>query len=248
MSRYNFYLINILFCISLQAQDAPDYFINEISIEKLYKGNLLVRLESKEKKIQFLNTARNANNCNQKCKQKLQDQVDEIIQTRDRFNLQFMKSFEIYFSFCPIYFYYDKDHQNLVNAKFIGNFFLDKKLQTIRIDTFQKDSIFILKKDITPNSENEGWLIQTSDGYTLKNGFPFVSENNFTTIWHRITSSDHLIKNCDYMVTELNKKLYEYLTGKYLEEKKHRFYPYHDPFFRMPPPPPPPPSYIPFRR
>lgn len=246
MSRYNFYLINILFCIQLQAQQAPDYFINETSIENLYKGNLMVRLESKDKKIRFINEAMNSSECDQKCKNKLQLKIDELIKERDRFNLQFMKSFEIYFSFCPVYFYYDIDHQELVKSNFNGNFFLDKKLQHFKIDTFHQDSNFILKKDITPNSENEGWLIQTSNGYTLKNGFPFVSENNFKTIWNWITSTDHVAKNCDYMVKELNKKLYEFLSGETLDNKL-RFIPYLDPSYRIHPPPPPP-SFIPFKR
>lgn len=250
MSRYNFYLINILFCIQLQAQDSLNFFINQSYIEKLHKGTLLVRLESKEKKIGFLNSAIMAKDCNQNCKEKIHHQIDEIVLERDRFNLQFIKSFKFHFSFCPVYFYYDKDHPDLVKDSFKGNFYLDENLKQIRIDTLQKDSLFIFKKDITPYSENEGWLIQTADGYTLKNGFPFISENNFRTIWNRIISSNHLNKNCDYMVMKLNKNLFEYLYSKQLDYFNLQMYPYFNPSNRMPMPmvPPPPPKYIPVQR
>ena len=94
MSRYNFYIINILFCIHLQAQEPTDLFLNESSIQKLSKGNLLVRLESKDKKIQFLTKEMNAKDCNTKCRNKLEGEIDAIIQARDLYNLAFIESFK----------------------------------------------------------------------------------------------------------------------------------------------------------
>jgi hypothetical protein len=210
MSRYYFYIINILFCINLQAQEVSDLFLNESSKELLHKGKLLVRLESKDKKIQFLTKEMNTHDCNTKCRKRLEDQINDIIHTRDTFNVQFMESFKNYFKFCPVYFYYDKNHQELIDAQFKGNYFLDEKLNTINITTINKDSILILKHDLTPESENEGWLFQTTDGITLRNGFPFINEHNSVTLLNSIVNKDHQKLNCDYLIKRLNRELYAY--------------------------------------
>lgn len=210
MSRYIFYLINILFCIQLQAQDSLNFFINQNYIEKLHKGSLLVRLESKEKKIRFFENEMTLKDCNDKCKKEFSMQIQSIKEERDKFNLQFIESFKKYFTFCPVYFYYDKDHQDLVNSKFRKDLFLNQNLQYTTITSINMDSILILKKDLSPNSENEGWMFQTVEGITLKDGFPYVIENDYKTIFNWLSSKDHVKLNCDYMVRKLNKKLVTY--------------------------------------
>lgn len=211
MTRYIFYFINILFSICLQAQSSGDLFINDQAILVLRKGNLLVRLESKENKINFLENELNKNDCDAKCKTKIREELNEIFSDRDTFNSQFIRSFKQYFKFCPVYFYYDKDHQQLQNSNFKGTYFLDANLATISNNDFLADSILILKKDLTPNSENEGWLFQNAQGKTLRSGFPFISQNNFTTMMNRISYSNHIKQNCNYMVKKLNKKLFSFL-------------------------------------
>jgi hypothetical protein len=181
-----------------------------MSIAKLHKGNLLVRLESKENKIRFFENEMTLKDCNDKCKQELSMQIEDVKTERDKFNLQFMESFQNYFTFCPVYFYYDKDHQDLLNSKFKGNLYLDRNLNYTTINSINKDSILILKKDLSPYSENEAWLFQTSEGITLKDGFPYVIENDYKTIFNWLSSKDHVKLNCDYMVRKLNKKLNNY--------------------------------------
>jgi hypothetical protein len=210
MPAYYFYFINILFCFHLKAQVNPNNFTNEINIAKLSKGNLLVRLESKENKINFLQKQITAKDCNDKCKARLERQIQEIRVARDSFNRQWINSFKAYFTFCPVYFYYDKDHEELKKSKFKGNFFVDENLNVININRINQDSILILKKDITPNSENEGWLFQTIDGVTLQDGFPYITVNNSKTIFNWISSSNHKKLNSDYLIQKLNTDLYAY--------------------------------------
>ncbi len=211
MARYIFYLINILFCICLQAQSSGELFDHDQAIINLRKTHLLVRLESKDHKIKFLQKELEKKNCDEKCRSSIEEQIQDIIASRDTFNIQFIRSFKQYFKFCPVYFYYDKDHEQLLQSEFNGSHFLDATLAYISVRSKSKDSILILKKDITPNSENEGWLFQTVDGKTFRHGFPFISQNNFTTMMNRIAYSNHIMQNCNYMVKKLNKKLFSYL-------------------------------------
>ncbi len=211
MPRYIFYFINILFSICLQAQSSGDLFDANQAILSLKSGHLLVRLEARENKINFLQKELNHTSCNEKCKEKIQSQLNNLLSDRDTFNKQLIRSFKLYFKFCPVFFYYDKDHQALLDSDWKGPYFLDGNLSALALPSIQTDSFLILKKDITPNSENEGWLFQTAQGKTFRNNFPYISENNFTTMMNRISYSNHIKQNCNYMVKKLNKKLFSYL-------------------------------------
>lgn len=208
MRSYCFYIVNILLSIGLQAQNSKEIIFHETALQNLRKGNLLVRLESKENKIQHLKKELENKDCTAKCSLRIEKQIEDIIQDRNAFNSQFINSFQTFFTFCPVYFYYDKDHQKLENDQFKGNYYLDEKLNIISVSSINEDSILILKKDNTTNSENEGWLFQTAKGMTLKNGFPYIDENNITTLFNRLSSSDHLRQNCNYRVKKLNSSLY----------------------------------------
>ncbi len=211
MLRHYFYIINILFSIGVQAQVASKPFLLENSIELLKNGSLLVRLPSEEKKISFFENQKQLKDCDQKCQKKMEKEILEISTFRDTFNTLFIKSFNRYFKFCPVYFYYDKDHDILKNSNYQESLYLDENLNYKSILKIQKDSLLILKKDRTPNSENEGWLFQTTDGKKLPDNFPYITQNNFTTLLNRISYKNHVKENCKYMVKKLNKQLYSYL-------------------------------------
>lgn len=214
MSKAIYYIINILIINLSLAQESsvhPQNILNAESIEKLKSGRLLVRLESRENKIEFLQKQLNATNCDASCRKRIGDELNNEITDRDSFNLNFIKAFRKYFIFCPVYFYYDKDHQSLLQSNWHGKYYLDDQLQLTDL-AFHHDSLMILKKEFTPNSENEGWLFQTVNGITLKNGFPYINENNFKTFLTRITYADHDRKNCEYLVRKLNKNLFRYYT------------------------------------
>jgi hypothetical protein len=218
MPRYIYYIINILCCLNIQAQQTSDAIINAQSIKQLRKGYLLVRLESKENKINFLEQQMKHKDCDEKCKTKKEEELKDIRQTRDSFNIEFIKALKSNFRFSRVFFYYDKDHQKLADAQYKGNLFLDEHLNYTTINSINIDSMLILKKGLTPNSENTGWLFQTKEGHTLTKGFPYISENKFKTLLNEISSSDHLQRNCEYIANTLNEKLYKY----YLKTEKKR--------------------------
>lgn len=218
MLRHYFYFINILFSIGVLAQGGSKTFLHENSIQLLSNGSLLVRLPSEEKKISFFENQKKIKDCDSKCQKKMDEEILEITSQRDTFNSLFIKSFKRYFKFCPVYFYYDKDHDVLQNADYVLSLYLDENLNYKSIPFIHKDSLLILKKDRTPNSENEGWLFQTMDGKTLHNDFPYITQNNFTTLMNRLSYKNHVKENCKYMVKKLNKQLYSYLAE--VNEKK----------------------------
>ncbi len=195
---------------SLRAQEAQNPFLEEEAIRKLKSGIILVRLESMDKKLQFLERSMENKECNESCKKKIQKDIEEVRLARDQFNKTFIWAFRTYFSFSKVLFYYDNQHSTLQQKRFTQFQFTGDSLELLPPATVHKDSLLILKKDITPDSENEGWLFQTSEGFTLKSKFPFITENNAKTLINRLASSDYLKKNCRYMVKKLNKDLFKF--------------------------------------
>lgn len=185
-------------------------FINEESIRKLKSGYVLVRLESFEKKIQHYELAMSQSSCNEKCRERIQDKIDEILKNRDHFNIEFIKAFNKRFDFCKVLFYYDKDHTRLADNGFSTLVLVDDSLNTFETNWTAVDSFLIFKKGHTPQSENEGWLFQTKDGSTLDSGFPYISSNDAKTLMTYFSSSNHIKKNCDHMVRKINKELHKY--------------------------------------
>ncbi len=194
----------------LAAQEAQNPFLEEEAIRKLKSGTLLVRLESLEKKLQFLERSMEHAECDASCKKKIQEDIEEVRLARNQFNKEFITAFRTYFSFCKVYFYYDNQHSVLLQKRFADFSFIGDSLNELPPTTVSKDSILILKKDLTPDAENEGWLFQTTDGFTMKSKFPFITENNAKTLINRLASSDYLKKNCRYMVKKLNKDLFKF--------------------------------------
>lgn len=200
------------------AQPASNPFLYEESIRLLKKGYLLVRIESFDKKVQHYERVKNQDSCNDKCQEKIQKNINDILKERDNFNIEYIKAFKKLFNFCPVSFYYDKDHTMFVEKEFSILKIVDEQLNTKEINCSSKDSFLILKKDHTPQSENEGWLFQTKDGITLGAGFPYVNSNNAKTLMNYFSSKNHLKKNCEHMVRKLNKELHKY----YLKTEQKR--------------------------
>lgn len=196
--------------LCLAAQTISDQLINDPAIRKMKSGYILVRLESFDKKIQYIKQSLASEKCDEDCKQKKRKEISEIEGARDLFNKTFINAFRTYFKFSQISFYYDKDHQLLKQNKFTGPLFLNDSLLTTTGGPFPLDSLLILAKDKTPESEAEGWLFQDANGHPLRKGFPFITQNNLKTLVNYFSSSDHLKKNCAHMVKKLNKDLFNY--------------------------------------
>lgn len=213
---------------TIRGQSEVNPFINEESIRKLKSGYLLVRLESFEKKIQHYELAKDRASCDENCRKKIQDKVNEIQKDRDHFNIEFIHAFKKRFDFCPVKFYYDKDHTSFSDSGFSNIILLDDSLNTLNTVWTAVDSFLILKKDHTPQSENEGWLFQTKEGTTLDSGFPFISSNNAKTLMNYFSMSNHIKKNCDHLVRKMNKELHKYyfkterkrMEAKFLSEEE----------------------------
>lgn len=201
------YFFNTL-CLS--AQEISDQLINDPAIRKMKSGYILVRLESFDKKIQYIKQASESEKCDLRCKEKKQKEIKEIEGARDQFNKAFILAFRKYFSYSKISFYYDKDHQQLKQNEFTGKLYLNDSLLSTSGGPFPLDSLFILAKDKTPESEAEGWLFQDANGNSLRKGFPFITQNNLKTLVNYFSSSDHIKKNCSHMVKKLNKDLFSY--------------------------------------
>ncbi|MBK9109804.1 MAG: hypothetical protein IPM92_15890 [Saprospiraceae bacterium] len=196
--------------LCLPAQDISDQLINDPAIRKMKSGYILIRLESFDKKIQYIKQSLESEKCNLSCKEKKQKEIKEIEVARDQFNKAFIQAFRKYLSFSKISFYYDKNHQMLKQNQFSGTLFIDDSLLMTTGGPFPMDSLFILAKDKTPESESEGWLFQDSNGNPLRKGFPFITQHNLKTLVNYFSSSDHLKKNCTHMVKKLNKDLFNF--------------------------------------
>lgn len=179
MFRIFLFFLNIFGAIALQGQSTADPFINARSLEALKKGQLLVRLESHENKLTAFQKSRDREDCDASCKDRLDRQMADIKSHRDSFNHHFMQAFKTRFRFCPVLFYYDKDHKSLKAADFNGPYFLDAFGQIKTVTSLHRDSLLILKKSVTPGSEVEGWMFETAAGQTLEQDFPYIMENNF---------------------------------------------------------------------
>ncbi len=192
------------------SQDPGLQILQTTSIQHLKGGTLLVRLESKEKKLNYLRQSLLNPDCDARCRSKKEEEIQEIDQSAKRFNQTFIQAFRKHFNFCDLLFYYDKDHHALKSAGWVGNYFLTDQLSNQTARPLNPDSCYILYKDLTPESQAEGWLVQTPDGQFLGKGFPFIIENNAKTLMNYFASSDHLTKNCNYMVRKFNKQLYKF--------------------------------------
>jgi hypothetical protein len=194
----------------LSAQHIYDPLANQYAIRKMKSANVLVRLESFEKKLQYIKHFIDSEKCDSICKQKKNKEIEETLKSRDRFNRTFIESFRKHYQFSNVYFYYDKDHHILRQHKFEGEFYLDDSLKNISAGPFSMDSLFILGKGITPESEAEGWMFQNAEGTPMQKGFPFIIQNNAKTLITYFSSSDHVKKNCIHMVKKLNKDLFRF--------------------------------------
>lgn len=201
------YFFNTLW---LSAQNIQDPLANQMAIRNMKTSSVLVRLESFDKKLQYIKQSIQSEKCNEACKAKKNKEIEEILKSRDQFNRAFIEAFRKYYQFSKVYFYYDKDHHELRQNKFEGTLFIDDSLQYCSGGPFPTDSVYILGKGKTPESEAEGWIFQYPDGIAMQKGFPFITQNNAKTLITYFSSSDHLKKNCNYIVKKLNKDLFSY--------------------------------------
>lgn len=211
MKPYKLLLISYFFNIlTAYCQDPALKIQQSQAIRQLKKGSLLVRLESKDKKMKFLRQIMEQSKCDADCQADKQRELDEVLRTSNDFNLAFIQAFHNHFKFCRVHFYYDKDHAALKSSAWSAPLFLDDSLRYITKEISTNQSTYVLYKDVTPESEAEGWMIQDLNGESLGKGFPFVIQNNAKTLMTYFSSSDHLRKNCNYLVKKLNKDLQKY--------------------------------------
>ncbi len=203
---------------TLMSQIAVERISGGMAIRKLHSGTLLVRLESHEKKIALLEKLAESADCDEKCRTRRKQEADEISAGRDRFNRAFMKAFSGHYHFSRVYFYYDRDHRALQSQGFGGRYFLDDSLRFMDAGPFSADSILLLVRDKTPGSAAEGWLLKQPDNQPLPPDFPYLTINNYKTLVNYFSDSDHVNKNCKYLVRKLNKTLVRY----YSEAERRR--------------------------
>lgn len=203
---------------ALHAQDAVERLAGDMAIRTLHSGVLLVRLESHDKKSALLEQLAESSDCDEKCRIRRKREADEIRAGRDRFNRAFMKAFSGHYHFSRVYFYYDRDHRALQSQGFGGRYFLDDSLRFMDAGPFSADSIVLLVLDKTPASAAEGWLLKQPDNQPLPPDFPYLTINNYKTLVNYFSDSDHVNKNCKYLVRKLNKTLVRY----YSEAERRR--------------------------
>ena len=144
----------------------------------------------------------------------------EIIEKRDTFNLQLMRSFDEFFAFTDVYFFYDADSELMHQGQY-SNIFLNDSLQKYSLDLSTDQDVYFLLKGFTSKEESigiEAYYLTDKHLESLKKPFPYyVKSSNFFELIDRMLSPGEFNKNyCNRIARKLNKQLnkfYQKQTG-----------------------------------
>lgn len=159
-------------------------------INQLKNGALLVRLQTKNKSISALR--KNGND-------KLADKIETEQKSR---NMEIVSAFKAGFNFCPVYFFFSDDSQNIRERQFDKVVFLSKSLLPDTTIKFTKDHFLTAEFGTTDGDTSFGALIIKSDQLIqLKRPFPY---------YVRTFGSLPIKRSAYKTVKKMNKKLHQF--------------------------------------
>lgn len=144
------FIILFSIIISTQAISQPRHLRgldrNELAtyyIKFLQEGSLLVRLQTKSRKIEILKRAGNI------------AAAEKVAKDQLKINLSIVKAFNDAFTFCPVYFFYSNDSKLVMTHELDKVKFLDKNLKPKSIvppENYLTAEFSIIKEDTVQNA------------------------------------------------------------------------------------------------
>lgn len=155
--RITLSLICLLVLNSIQAQYGKEEAMQDL--DNLKNGMLLVRLKTNVEAISQLEAQGKAT------------EAEALRQRQYQKNRDIILSFSKSFDFCPVYFFYASQSEDIRNAKLSGNLF-DSNLKLVET---QKLPEFYLTAEFskTENLGLEGLIIMNSKLFPMESPFPF---------------------------------------------------------------------------
>lgn len=175
----------LLLLMSLTAIGQSNLAEAKTKLKQLKEGVILVRLFTNDAKISGLEAAGKTMEARKAAEQQQRENKDILL------------SFSQVFQFCPVYFFYSTDSEDIRNGNFEGKVF-DASL-TLISPTEIKGTVFTAEFSETQNLGIEGLIIMDSQLFPLEAPFPFYQRK------HTLLGMVSLTKS--RMVHRLNNKL-----------------------------------------
>lgn len=184
------------------------------AIKDLKGGTLIIRLNSKRKKIEKLEELLGGADLEEKFRKRLSNELKKTIEERNHYNLSLSNAFDQYYSFSNIYYMYDSASISLRNGQRKG-IFLDKKLEEDSDIEIPEGPFFVIKvgsTDLASTTGIQALVMMTAQLEDLARPFPYyVRLNSISRLFTRIFNHKNLVKkDAKEIVQRLNQNLLRY--------------------------------------
>lgn len=198
-------------------------------IQNVKKAQVLVRLESKNNKLEALKNALAHAQAGSDQELRIQNLIHREMAERDSFNLNLVKAMQQRFKFCRVLYYYDKDHSQLRSKEFKAPVFLNPNLERDSLMEFPIDPIFIIAKGKTGDQQLDAFVFLDKESRPIPRPFPeHLRMNTFKVAMNSLfSSSDAHQKNAIYYADKIQ-STFAYFDARdaqeFTQKKRHKYW------------------------
>ena len=211
------FLFNLLSFLPVLAQQTAKEIqvaTAEQAIQDLKNGALIVRLQSKNNKIQKLEELIASPEVSASKKEQLRKELTATIDDRNRYNIELVTAITDLYSFSQVYFMYDTASISLKNGTRNG-IFLNANMEYDPGITLKEDHFFVLRTGTTDSSTTTGLsalVIMDDKLKDMKRPFPYyVRINSVKRLFVRIFNPKKIVrKDAKEVVAKLDSQLKQY--------------------------------------
>jgi hypothetical protein len=193
------FFILLLFSVNILAGQSME---PETCIKELRKGTLIIRIPTNKAKIDTL-TAMSARSTDPQKKERIDSQLNQAIEERDRLFADYITAFKSNFDFCNVGYIFDHEAKDLNTANYYN---LDGEL--ISVADLSEKPLYYLYFDRTSDSKIDALVLYNRNIQEIPSPFP----NNFSRGGINILFLKLSGKNFPFWrVGKINSQLYKYL-------------------------------------